>query len=96
MSKSVEVPNIRTNNTILPCFNTARQSMPVARAFREAKDALPRGEPGEDGTPKETGGLVKNVSTRWNSNLSMFRYTAVGVLVLDHSLVLHLYCCNIV
>jgi hypothetical protein len=26
----------------------------------------------------------------------MFRYTAVGVLVLDHSLVLHLYCCNIV
>jgi hypothetical protein len=61
MSKSVEVPNIRTNNTISPCFNTARQSMPVARAFREAKDALTRGE---DGTPKETGGLVKNRYTK--------------------------------
>lgn len=46
--------------------------MPVARAFREAKAALPHGE---DGQPKETGGLVKNVSTRWNSTLAMFRYT---------------------
>ena len=64
--------------------------MPVARAFREAKDAIPRGE---DGMPKETGGLVKNVSTRSNSNLAMFRYTAVSI---GDSLVLQLYCCNIV
>ena len=52
--------------------------MPVARAFRAAKDALPCGE---DGKPEETGGLVKNVSTRWNSNLAMFRYTAMLYIV---------------
>jgi hypothetical protein len=52
--------------------------MPVARAFREAKAALPRPH-GEDGKQKETGGLVKNVSTCWNSSLAMFRYTAVGI-----------------
>ena len=61
--------------------------MTVARAFREAKDAQPHGE---DGVAKKTGGsgLVKNVSTRWNSNLAMFRYTG--------SLELELHSCDIV
>mgnify|MGYP002803572346 CR=1 FL=1 len=60
--------------------------MPVARAFREAKDAQLHGE---DGVAKETGGggLVKNVSTRWNSNLAMFRYTG--------SLEFELYSCDL-
>ena len=41
--------------------------MPVARAFREAKAqaAIPL----DSGKP---GGLVKNVSTCWNSTLAMF------------------------
>ena len=53
--------------------------MPVARAFREAKDAQPHGD---DGVAKETGSLVKNVSTRWNSNIAMFRYTGLSELEL--------------
>ena len=41
--------------------------MPVAQAFREAQDAMPC----EKG--KTPGAPVKNVSTRWNSSLAMFR-----------------------
>ncbi len=41
--------------------------MPVAQAFREAQDSIS----GEEG--KKTVALVKNVSTRWNASLAMFR-----------------------
>jgi hypothetical protein len=45
--------------------------MPVARAFREAQAGIPI-PPGETGN-KKTVGLVKNVTTRWNSSLALFR-----------------------
>ena len=67
--------------------------MPVARAFREAKEAQPHGE---DGVAKETGGLVKNVSTRWNSNLAMFRYTGsdfISYLFIFSGIYLIVLCC---
>ena len=48
-----------------------RQSMPVARAFREAQASACSAEDSE--MNEKASGLVQNVSTRWNSSLAMFR-----------------------
>ena len=51
-------------------LNIKKCKFPVARASREAKAVLPCAE---NGQMKETGGLVKNVSTCWSST-QVYRY----------------------